>query len=214
MLVVALLVCVLLGLKPSYSQAQCTGTAMGVTTLVPDANWLPATVPGSPAPHPWPDTSPPAGGTFGSPITSTCTICPATFAVPICASQYVNMYFCSTNSYNISLCTSAPASNFSLSITTTGNAAIAAGYYGPVFDNDGCGTPNGPAQLTWTPNSSGLYRIRVFQNPCVLNAGLCGMLQITCSIPIPPPNETPCTAIPLAVPIDCTYQPQVLFGPV
>ncbi|MFZ1692581.1 MAG: T9SS type A sorting domain-containing protein [Flavobacteriales bacterium] len=118
---------------------------------------------------------------------------------------------CQGNEYTFSLCTSAPANNFSLSVTGSGATfpAVAAGYYGPVFDNDGCGIPNGPAQLTFSPQTAGLYRIRVFQNPCVLNAALCGTLRITCSIPTPPPNDIPCTAIAFTdpVPIACTFQP-------
>jgi hypothetical protein len=200
----------LLGLSANDASAQCTGTGMGVTSLVADANWLPATVPVSPAPHPWPDTSPPVGAIFGSsPSASTCTICPSTFSVPINASNYVQYYMCQGNEYTFSLCTSAPANNFSLSITSTTFAAVAAGYYGPVFDNDGCGTPNGPAELTWSPQTNAIYRVRVFQNPCVVNAGLTGTLIITCSVPTPPPNNVPCTAIAFTdpVPIDCTYQP-------
>ena len=200
----------LLGLSANDASAQCTGTGMGVTSLVTDANWLPATVPVSPAPHPWPDTSPPVGAIFGSsPSASTCTICPSTFSVPINASNYVQYYMCQGNEYTFSLCTSAPANNFSLSITSTTFAAVAAGYYGPVFDNDGCGTPNGPAELTWSPQTNAIYRVRVFQNPCVVNAGLTGTLIITCSVPTPPPNNVPCTAIAFTdpVPIDCTYQP-------
>ena len=200
----------LLGLSANDASAQCTGTGMGVTSLVADANWLPATVPVSPAPHPWPDTSPPVGAIFGSsPSASTCTICPSTFSVPINASNYVQYYMCQGNEYTFSLCTSAPANNFSLSITSTTFAAVAAGYYGPVFDNDGCGTPNGPAELTWSPQTNAIYRVRVFQNPCVVNAGLTGTLIITCSVPTPPPNNVPCTAIAFTdpVPIDCTFQP-------
>lgn len=188
------------------AMGQCTGTGMGVTSLVPNATWTTPTVPVAPAPHPWPNVYPPIGPTFGSPSTSTCTICPSTFEVPICANQYAQYYLCSGNEYTIGLCTSAPGNNFSLSVTTGAFAAVTGGY-GPTFDNDGCGIANGPAQLTFSPQTSGLYRIRVFQNPCVLNAGLCGTLRITCSVPTPPPNDVACNATPLPVPIACTYQP-------
>ena len=63
--------------------------------------------------------------------------------------------------------------------------------------------------MTWTPQTNGLYRVRVFQNPCVVNAALCGTLVITCSIPTPPPNDVPCNALAFAspLPIDCVYEP-------
>lgn len=200
----------LLALVAASAHAQCTGTGMGTTTLVPNANWLPPTVPGccpSP-PHPWPNNYPPIGAAFGTPSTSTCTICPATYQVPICADQYAQVYMCQGNEYTFSLCTSAPANNFTLSITSTTFAALAPGYYGQVFDNDGCGVANGPAQLTFSPQTNGLYRVRVFQNPCVVNNALCGTLTVSCSIPTPPPNDVPCTATPLPspLPIACTYQ--------
>lgn len=187
-------------------QAQCTGTAMGATTLVANANWLPPTVP--PGPPAWPNNYPPIGASFGTPTTSSCTVCPATYEVPICASEYAQIYMCQGNEYTFSLCTSNPANNFSLSITSTTFAAVAAGYFGPVFDNDGCGVANGPAQLTFSPQTNGLYRVRVFQNPCVQNTGLCGTLRVTCSVPTPPPNDVPCTAtaLPSPLPIACSYQ--------
>lgn len=178
---------------------------MGATALVPNGNWLPPTVP--PGPPAWPNNYPPLGASFGTPTTSSCTICPATYEVPICANNYAQIFMCQGNEYTFSLCTSAPASNFSLSITSGTFAAIAPGYFGPAFDNDGCGIPNGPAQFTFSPQTNALYRVRVFQNPCVLNAALCGTLRITCSIPTPPPNDVPCSATSLDVPIACTYQP-------
>ncbi|MBK8227637.1 MAG: hypothetical protein IPK70_10735 [Flavobacteriales bacterium] len=187
------------------AQAQCTGTAMGATAPVANGAWLPAVVP--PGPPMYPNNYPPTGS-FGVPITSACAVCPATFTVPICGNNYSQIYMCSGNLYTFSLCTSAPANNFSLSITSTAFAAVAVGYFGPAFDNDGCGTPNGPAQLTFSPQTAGIYRFRVFQNPCVVNAALCGTLNITCSLPTPPPNDTPCTAIAFGgpLPISCNFQ--------
>jgi hypothetical protein len=120
------------------------------------------------------------------------------------------MWLCSQNVYTISLCTSAPANDFTLSITTSANAAVPV-FYGSTFNNDGCGTPGGPAVLQFTPGTSALYYIRVFQNvganPCVVNAALCGNLSITCSIPPPPPNDNPCTATPLSVGTSCVFEP-------
>ena len=137
--------------------------------------------------------------------TAACSVCPATFSTPICGNQFVNFYACAGNLYTISTCTSTPATNFSLSITTTTNALVA-GFYGQSFDNDGCGVPNGPATLQFSPQSTGPFRIRVLQNPCVANALLCGTLSIQCSIPTPPPNDEPCTAVSLGVPPACSYQ--------
>ncbi len=167
--------------------ATATGTAVHTFTMGPYSSNFPPTNQGIPA------------GT-------TCSVCPSTFTAPVCANQYINFYACAGNLYTISMCSSASNQDFSLSLTTTGFAA-SAGNYGAPFDNDGCGFVGGPSTMEFSPQTNGVYRIRVFQNPCVVNAALCGTISITCSAPPPPPpNDEPCTAIPLAVPSACSYQ--------
>lgn len=161
--------------------SQCTGVSIGISTLVPNGNWLVPTVPADPAPHPWPNNYPPIGTFFGAPSTSVCTVCPAIFEVPICASQYAQVYLCRDNYYSFSLCTSAAASDFSLSVTTTTFDSIPVWSAGGVFDNDGCGTVDGPAEIGFAPSINGLYRVRVLRNPCVVDPALCGTLRITCA---------------------------------
>lgn len=151
----------------------------------------------------------------GLPTNLYCSVCPSLFTSTICANQYINIQACAGNLYTISLCSSSPASNFSLSLTqaTATFPAVAAGYYGQPFDNDGCGTANGPSTLQFSPQTSGIYRFRVFENPCVVNAGLCGTITVQCSVPSPPANDTPCAATALPVPTVCNYQlTNVLWG--
>ncbi len=154
---------------------------------------------------------PPANA--GLPTNTYCSVCPSLFTAPVCANQYITIQACAGNVYTISTCSSAASTNFSLSLTTTTFTAVAAGYYGPAFDNDGCGPANGPSTLTFSPQTSGIYRFRVLQNPCVMNAGLCGTITVQCSIPAPPANDSPCTAVALPVPTLCNYQlANVLWG--
>ncbi|HRH37953.1 MAG TPA: CUB domain-containing protein, partial [Flavobacteriales bacterium] len=98
-------------------------------------------------------------------------------------------------------------------MVTTAFLPVAAGYYGSPFDNDGCGSPGGPSTILFSPQVSGTYRFRVLQNPCVVNASLCGTISVSCSIPVPPANDNTCSAVALAVPTVCTYQStNVLWG--
>ncbi len=144
----------------------------------------------------------------GIPAGITCSVCPSTFTASICANQFVQFYACAGNVYTISMCASAPASDFTLSVTNSdaGFTAVPVGYFGSTFDNDGCGTGNGPSTLTFSPQTSGTFRARVFQDPCVVNTLLCGTISISCSIPTPPPNDVACNAIALPVPTACSYQ--------
>ncbi|MBK8500647.1 MAG: CUB domain-containing protein [Flavobacteriales bacterium] len=187
-----------------------TATACATVTLSQAA-----TVTGSAA-HtfimgPYPLNYPPANA--GLPSTTYCSVCPSTFTAPVCANQYFNIQACAGNLYTISLCGSASNADFSLSLTTTGFAAVAPGYYGQAFDNDGCGFAGGPSTLQFSPQTSGIYRFRVFQNACVVNASLCGTVTVQCAVPPPPPNDSPCSATALPVPILCNYQlTNVLWG--
>ncbi len=173
------------------AHAQCTGTSMGATTLVANGNWLPANVPGAPAPHPWPSNYPPITAMFGAPAISTCTICPAVFTTPICTDNYIQIYMCRENIYTFSLCDSDPDADFTLSVTSTVFESVPAWFAGSVFDNDGCGTANGPAQLEHVPSVNGFYRVRIFRNPCTIDADLCGILRVTCDASAVGINENP-----------------------
>jgi len=181
---------------------QCTGAIAG-PIQVPAANWLAPTVPAA-APV-WPSNFPPGVASYGTPVTSSCAVCPSTFTTPITASNYVQMYLCQGNVYTFSLCTSPAANNFTISITTGGFAAVAAGYFGSTYDDDGCGPVNGPATVTFSPQVNNVYRIRILQDPCVANAGLTGTLVVSCTVPSPPPNDNPCTATALPVGTSCTF---------
>jgi hypothetical protein len=171
---------------------------INLTSLVPNASWQPASVPAVPA---YNFNYPPLGSTF-------CAVCPSLFTVDICGNQYARMYMCAGNLYTISLCGSSANWNSTISITGA-TAAFAAANGFTTFDDDGCGTPNGHAQVTYTPVGSGLRYIRILSNngsdPCRPDHTLCGTLTITCaSIPPPPVNDNPCTAFPLPVNTTCT----------
>lgn len=185
-------------------QAQCTGAFTGLTPVA-NTSWLPPVlpplVPAYPAGQNWPSTA----GTYTT-GGSTCAVCPSTFTTPIDGNDYITLYLCQGNVYTFSLCTSAPANDFTMTLTATGGGAVAAGYFGSVYDNDGCGTPNGPAIFQFSPQIPNSYRVRILQDPCTANAALTGTLTISCTIPSPPVNDEPCDAQPLSVGTSCVYE--------
>ncbi|MBK9175440.1 MAG: T9SS type A sorting domain-containing protein [Flavobacteriales bacterium] len=134
-----------------------------------------------------------------------CSICPATFETTICAGQYFYYYMCAGNNYTFSMC-GAGAWNSTITVTTPAGTAAAPGF--PTFDNDGCGTPGGQAVLNFIPSANGQYAVRVFQNACSVNNGLCGTIQIQCAInPAPPPNDEPTGAVVLPLSSTCNFVP-------
>lgn len=155
-------------------------------------------------PTPWTSNIPPTNS--GSPaqagqVAANCTVCPVAFETPICANQFARYYMCTGNVYTITLCNSGTPWNSSLSVTNAAYTGVFAG------DDDGCGTPNGLSTITFTPNVSQLYAIRVLDDPCIANAANCGLLQISCSpVPPPPSNDEPCNATPLPVSTVCNFE--------
>lgn len=135
-------------------------------------------------------------------VGASCTVCPVAFETNICANQFARYWMCPGNVYTITLCNTTGAPwNSTLSIT---NAAYSAGF---AFDDDGCGPVNGFSTITFVPNIAQLYAIRVLEDPCIANAGLCGLLQISCApVPPPPSNDEPCNATPLPVSTVCNYE--------
>ena len=177
--------------------AQCVGTAAG---LVPNANWTAPTLPGAPAwPNNYPPTAsgaalagPPAHCTANPPYSTNCNICPSTFTVNINAGQRAIMYLCANNIYTITMCTSVAAWDSEIAITNTANTV------GYAFDDDGCGTPGGHAQLSFIPPTSQAYGIKVFGPGCTAPVQS-GTLIIQCAAaPCPGPGNDPCAATPLA----------------
>ncbi len=164
------------------ANATATGTAIHTFTLPPYGQNYPPT-------------------NQGIPMGTTCSICPATFSAPICAGEYVNYYMCVGNSYSISLCSSLTEWNSTISVTNTAGSSLAPGIGN--YDDDGCGTPGGHAQVTFSPTTSGTYRIRVFEDPCMVNAAACGTLTVTCSVSEPPSNDDAANATPLSVAPTC-----------
>jgi hypothetical protein len=182
----------------SVAATATSATPINLTTLVPNASWQPPTVPPLPV---YTSTFPPVASTF-------CAVCPSLFTVDLCGNQYARMYMCAGNLYTISLCASATSWNSTISITG-GTTAFPVTDGFTTFDDDGCGTPNGHAQVTYTPIVSGLRFIRILSNnggdPCRPNHTLCGTLSITCAaIPPPPANDNPCGAQALPVSATCT----------
>jgi hypothetical protein len=140
----------------------------------------------------WNTNTPPTSN--GPPTGIACSTCPSLFTVDICANQWTQMYMCVGNMYTISLCTSTSPFNSVITITNANNPSPTAYAY----DDDGCGTTNGLSELTFVPTVNQVYRIRITEDPCTMNASLCGTLQISCSpVPPPPPNDDPCNAIQL-----------------
>lgn len=160
--------------------AIATGTAAHAYRLSPYASDVPPTTP-------------------GTPTNTTCSICPSVFTAPICAGEYTSAYFCSSNVYEVTLCGSALAFNSTITITTMSGAEVLA------FDDDGCGTVDGPSTVMFVPEQPGLYRIRVFRDPCTVDATACGTLEISCSmLPPPPANDEPCGATALSIGTSCS----------
>lgn len=145
-----------------------------LTTLVPDNDWAAATVPNEP---PYSFNFPPTNSEF-------CEVCPSQFTVDICGNEYAQMYMCEGNLYTISMCGSTALWNSTISITG-GTLEFPATDGSDTFDDDGCGTTDGHAQLTYAPATSGLRFIRILSNvggnPCIPNYLLCGTLNISCS---------------------------------
>ena len=159
------------------SNATSSGTVtivIQLTTLVPDDDWEPATVPNEP---PYPFNFPPSTAGF-------CEVCPSQFTVDICGNEYAQMYMCAGNLYTIGMCGSTAPWNSTISITG-GTLEFEATDGSVTFDDDGCGTADGHAQLTYAPAASGLRFIRILTNvggdPCIPNFLLCGTLSISCS---------------------------------
>lgn len=143
--------------------------------------------------------------TVGSPNTVHCSVCPATFSTTVCAGQYFDYYMCSGNNYTFSMCGNA-AWNSTITVTNTTGGATTTGF--PTYDNDGCGTTNEHAVLNFIPTTTGFFRIRLFNNPCTVNAGLCGTINVQCSPnPTPPPNDLPENAQVLPVSTACNFVP-------
>lgn len=138
----------------------------------------------------------------GVPVGLNCSVCPATFSAPVCAGQYFNYYMCVGNSYTISLCSSSSTWNSTITVTSTNGTALATGT--GIYDNDGCGTSGGHAEVTFAPTVTGTYRVRVFEDPCLVNATACGTVSVTCSTaPAPPSNDDPANATALVVGAAC-----------
>ena len=73
-------------------------------------------------------------------------------------------------------------------------------------DDDGCGSPNGPSNITFTPPMNHAYRIYVFSSGC--NDYIPGGVEFTVTRIAPAPlpvNDEPCGAIPLPLNADCQY---------
>jgi hypothetical protein len=170
-----------------------------------------ATGSGGPVPYtltlpPYASNAPPASS--GNPAqpgqtATNCTACPSVFSVDLCANEFVNYSMCSGNVYTISLCSSTLPFNSTITVTN------AAGTISYAYDDDGCGPVNGLSTITFAPTLPGAvpYRIRILQDPCTVNAALCGTIEIDCSpVPAPPPNDNPCAAVSLPVSTACTFQ--------
>jgi len=159
------------------NNATSTGTAsivIQLTTLVPDNDWEPATVPNEP---PYPFNFPPITPEF-------CEVCPSVFTVDICGNEYAQMYLCAGNIHTISMCASNELWNSTISITG-GDLTFPATDGADTFADDDCGVPDGHAQLTYIPATSGLRFIRVLTNnggdPCIPNVQVCGTISISCA---------------------------------
>jgi len=183
-----------------------SGGACGTNTVQLSQN---ATVTGA-APHTF--TLPAYTSNFpptnqGVPTGLNCSVCPALFTVPMCAGQRFNYYMCVGNIYTFSMCSSAANWDSYISITNTAGTALATG--SPTSDDDGCGTANGHATLSFVPTATGTYMVRVWNGNCLTTpAGTCGTMQVACNpVPPPPSNDEPQNAISLGATAStvCTF---------
>lgn len=129
-----------------------------------------------------------------------CSVCPAVFTINACAGDYFTYQMCVGNIYTISMCGAATNWDSYLAITTTAGTVLATG--SPTSDDDGCGTVGGHATLSYVCTATGTYRVRLWSDPCTVNAGLCGTLQVACNpVPTPPSNDDAINATSLGSPV-------------
>ncbi len=120
---------------------------------------------------------------MGLPGNVNCSVCPAAFTATMCAGQYFSYYMCTGHAYTISMCSSPTEWDSYLAITTSNGLNYAPG--ATVGSDNGCGGADGHASLTYIPTTTGIYRVRLWEDPCLVNAGLCGTVIVTCNtIPI------------------------------
>lgn len=146
----------------TFSQpATVTGSALHTYTLPAYAN-----------------TYPPQNA--GIPSGVNCCVCPATFSVNMCAGQYFTYQMCAGHAFTISMCGAATSWDSYLAVTTSTGTVLATG--SSTSDDDGCGTTDGHASLTFAPGATGTYRVRLWEDPCLVNGGLCGTMTVACNL--------------------------------
>ena len=153
------------------SGGTCQRTAISAPATASDTATYVFTMP--PYALPYPPTN------QGVPATLNCSVCPSVFTAPICAGQYIMHYMCTSNVYTISMCSTTTNWDSYLSITdATGNSPAPGNV---TTDDDGCGLVDGHASVTFIPTVSGVYRIRLWLDPCSVSAANCGSVSIACN---------------------------------
>lgn len=135
----------------------------------------------------------------GIPSGVNCCVCPATFSVNMCAGQYFTYQMCVGHAFTISMCGAATTWDSYLAITAASGTVLATGSIS--YDDDGCGTTDGHASLTFIPAATGAYRVRLWQDPCTVNATACGTIVVACN------------AIPIGIEEPGTDEPRLSLQP-
>ena len=149
----------------------CQATAISAPATATDTATYVFTMPAYALPYP--------PTNHGVPPALNCSVCPAFFTAPICAGQYFTYYMCASNAYSISMCSATANWDSYLSITDATGTTPAPGTM--TTDDDGCGVVDGHASLTYIPTISGVYRVRLWLEPCSVSAANCGTVTIACN---------------------------------
>lgn len=105
--------------------------------------------------------------------------------------RHVRFYGLTGNRYTFTLCTNTA----NTMVYVTNNAAMVI-----KCDDDGCGSPDGPSEVSFIPYLTGLHRLYIMDGSCGSTYAENTMtmeLMVTCAPVLPPPNDNPCGAIQL-----------------
>lgn len=136
----------------------------------------------------------------GVTVTPTCP--GTTSAASICAGQFINVNVTAGNIYTFYTC-GAAGWDTELTIFPNGGGPFI------VEDDDGC-TATLQSSVSWLATFTGQVDVLLDDWPCDHIGGNCASIQIDCTLP--PTNDDPCTATPLAMNATCNTITASTFG--